>query len=59
MDDNPPPVKNDEELSEYFGRTKEYWMDKADEEAEDKNLKLSAKQLKSNALELARLFAKQ
>ncbi|CAD5117128.1 DgyrCDS5936 [Dimorphilus gyrociliatus] len=59
MEDSPPPLKNDEELSEYFGRTKDYWMQIADEEAEEKNVKLSAKQLKSNALELARLFVKR
>ena len=59
MDEEIPRVKSGESVTDYFGRTRDYWLQEADQEAEASGAEVTGKQLKKEALKLAEIFYKQ
>ena len=53
MEEEVPEVKSDESVSDYFGRTRDYWLSQADAAASAQGVDMPWKQLKKQALALA------
>ena len=48
-----PAIQKDESVADYFSRTKDYWLQLADEEAEQNNQEITGKVLKKRAFSMA------
>lgn len=53
-----PDVRSDESLNDYFGRTRDHWLQIADSQAEKKGEELLGKALKKVAFQMADIHYK-
>ena len=56
MDEDVPEVEEEEEFTEYFSRTKEFWLDQAESVAEKEGLEVTGRRIKKAGIRMAEEF---
>ncbi len=56
MDEDAPDVDGDEDCADYFGRTKDFWLDQAERVAEKEGLEVTGRRIKKAATRMAEEF---
>ena len=59
MEEEVPAVRPGESLNDYFGHSKDYWLEQADTLVSKDSQQLTGKQLKKAAFQMAEEFFKQ
>ena len=59
MEEDIPTIESAESVTDYFSRTKDFWLELADNEAEESGIEITGKQLKKRAFALAEEHFKQ
>ena len=56
MDEDAPEVEEEEEFTEYFNRTREFWLNQAESVAEKEGLEVTGRRIKKAGIRMAEEF---